>query len=219
VLARQTLTLVTTVLTLVATIGLYIVIPKGFLPVQDTGLITAVMEAGQDVSFAEMQRLQQQAADVMRRDPDVAGVVSVIGVSPANPAPNTGRFAITLRPRNERHALVGEIIDRLQEAVAPIPGVTLYFLASQDIQIGTRASRAQYQYTLTGTDLAEVNAWSKRLAERLRADPVLREVASEVQDSGLRVMVRVDREQAARLGVSMQAVNDALNSAFGQRQI
>jgi multidrug efflux pump len=219
VLARQTLTLVTTVLTLVATIGLYIVIPKGFLPTQDTGLITAVMEAGQDVSFAEMQRLQQQAADAMRHDPDVAGVVSVIGVSPANPAPNTGRFAITLRPRNERQALVAEIIDRLQEAVTPIPGVTLYFLAAQDIQIGTRASRAQYQYTLTGTDAAEVNAWSKRLAERLRGEPVLREVASEVQDSGLRALVRVDREQAARLGVSMQAVNDALNSAFGQRQI
>jgi multidrug efflux pump len=219
VLARQTLTLLTTVLTLVATIALYIVIPKGFLPTQDTGLITAVMEAGQDVSFAEMQRLQQQAADAMRHDPAVAGVVSVIGVSPANPAPNTGRFAITLKPRNERQALVAEVIDRLQETVAPIPGVTLYFLASQDIQIGTRASRAQYQYTLTGTDLAEVNAWSKRLAERLRADPVLREVASEVQDNGLRALVHVDREQAARLGVSMQAVNDALNSAFGQRQI
>jgi multidrug efflux pump len=143
----------------------------------------------------------------------------VIGVSPANPAPNTGRFAITLKARNERQALVAEVIDRLQEAVAPIPGVTVYFLASQDIQIGTRASRAQYQYTLTGTDLAEVNAWSKRLAERLRADPALREVASEVQDNGLRALVRVDREQAARLGVSMQAVNDALNSAFGQRQI
>jgi multidrug efflux pump len=219
VLARQTLTLIVTVLTLVATIGLYIVIPKGFLPVQDTGLITAVLEAGQDVSFAEMQRLQGQAADAMRRDPDVSGVVSVIGVSPTNPTPNAGRMAITLKPRAERQVLAGEVIERLQDAVAPIPGVTLYFLAAQDIQIGTRASRAQYQYTLTGTDLAEVNAWSKRLAGHLRPEPVLREVASEVQDSGLRAMVRVDREQAARLGVSMQAVNDALNSAFGQRQI
>jgi multidrug efflux pump len=219
VLARQTLTLITTVLTLVATIALYVVIPKGFLPVQDTGLITAVLEAGQDVSFAEMRRLQGQAADAMRSDPNVAGVVSVIGVSPANPTPNAGRLAITLKPRNERKALVGEVIERLQEAVAPIPGVTLYFLAAQDIQIGTRASRAQYQYTLTGTDAVEVNAWSKRLAARLRAEPALREVASEVQDGGLRALVRVDREQAARLGVSMQAVNDALNSAFGQRQI
>ena len=100
----------------------------------------------------------------MRHDPDVAGVVSVIGVSPANPTPNAGRLAITLKPRDERQALAGEVIERLQQAVAPIPGVTLYFQAAQDVQIGTRSSRAQYQYTLTGTDAAEVNDWSKRLA-------------------------------------------------------
>jgi multidrug efflux pump len=219
VLRRQTLTLLTTVATLLATIGLYVVMPKGFLPTQDTGLITAVIEAGQDVSFAEMRRLQGEAADAIRRDGDVSGVVSVIGVSPVNPTPNAGRLAITLKPREERRALAGAIIERLQQTVASIPGLTVYFQSVQDIQIGTRASRAQYQYTLTGTNTEEVNEWSKRLAERLASEPVLREVASEVQDSGLRAFVKVDREQAARLGVSMQSVNDTLNTAFGQRQI
>jgi multidrug efflux pump len=219
VLRHQTLTLVTTVATLVATIALYLVIPKGFLPPQDTGLITAVIEAGQDVSFSEMKRLQGEAAEAIRRDGDVSGVVSVIGISPINPTPNAGRLAITLKPRDQRRALAGEVIERLQEAVAPIPGLTAYFQPVQDIQISTRASRAQYQYTLTGTNTDEVNAWSQRLAARLRSEPMLREVASEVQDGGLQAFVKVDREQAARLGVSMQTVNDTLNTAFGQRQI
>ncbi|MFL5066742.1 MAG: efflux RND transporter permease subunit, partial [Xanthobacteraceae bacterium] len=219
VLRHQTLTLVTTVATLVATVALYLVIPKGFLPPQDTGLITAVIEAGQDVSFNEMKRLQGDAAEAIRRDPDVSGVVSVIGISPINPTPNAGRLAITLKPRDQRRALAGEVIERLQEAVAPIPGLTAYFQPVQDIQISTRASRAQYQYTLTGTNTDEVDAWSKRLAARLQSEPMLREVASEVQDGGLQAFVKVDREQAARLGVSMQTVNDTLNTAFGQRQI
>ncbi|MFL5061301.1 MAG: efflux RND transporter permease subunit [Xanthobacteraceae bacterium] len=219
VLRHQTLTLVTTVATLVATIALYLVIPKGFLPPQDTGLITAVIEAGQDVSFNEMKRLQGEAAEAIRRDGDVSGVVSVIGISPINPTPNAGRLAITLKPRDQRRALAGEVIERLQEAVAPIPGLTAYFQPVQDIQISTRASRAQYQYTLTGTNTDEVDAWSKRLAARLQSEPMLREVASEVQDGGLQAFVKVDREQAARLGVSMQTVNDTLNTAFGQRQI
>src|SRR5215211_1000869 len=219
VLRHQTLMLVTTVATLVATIALYLVIPKGFLPPQDTGLITAVIEAGQDVSFSEMKRLQGEAAEAIRRDGDVSGVVSVIGISPINPTPNAGRLAITLKPRDQRRALAGEVVERLQEAVAPIPGLTAYFQPVQDIQISTRASRAQYQYTLTGTNTDEVDAWSKRLAARLQSEPMLREVASEVQDGGLQAFVKVDREQAARLGVSMQTVNDTLNTAFGQRQI
>jgi multidrug efflux pump len=218
-LRHQTLTMLTTIATLVATVALYVVVPKGFLPLQDTGLITVVMEAGQDVSFNEMRRLQQQVADAIRADPDVSAVVSVIGVSPVNPTPNAGRLSITLKPREERHALTGRIVERLQDAVATIPGVTLYFQSVQDIQISTRASRAQYQYTLTGTNAEEVNDWAKRLAASLRTAPELRDVAAEVQDGGLRAFVRVDREQAARLGVSMQTVNDTLNTAFGQRQI
>jgi multidrug efflux pump len=219
VLRHQRLTLATTFLTLAATIGLYVIIPKGFLPQQDTGLITAVSEAGPEVSFAEMQRLQTAVVEGIRKDPDVTGVVTVIGVSPLNPTPNAGHLAITLKPRAERRAIVSEIIDRLQRAVAAIPGMVVYFQPVQDIQISTRSSRAQYQYTLTGTDAPAVSEWSVKLAERLRAEPALREVASEAQDSGLRAFINVDREKAGRLGISMQVVNDTLNDAFAQRQI
>jgi len=219
VLGHANLTLAVTLATLVATVWLYIVIPKGFLPQHDTGLITAVMEAGQDVSFQRMHALQGQVESAIRRDLDVSGVVSVIGISPMNPTPNAGRLAITLKPRSERRDLVGAIIPRLQRAVAAIPGVVVYFQPAQDIQIGTRVSRAQYQYTLVGTDAAQVAMWAARLTDRLRTDPVLRDVASEAQDNGLQVLVQVNREKASRLGVTMQEVNDTLNSAFGQRQI
>jgi len=219
VLRHATLTLAVTLATLAATVWLYIIIPKGFLPQHDTGLITAVMEAGQDVSFQRMHALQGQVESAIRRDPDVSGVVSVIGISPMNPTPNAGRLAITLKPRSERRDLVGAIIPRLQRAVAAIPGVVVYFQPAQDIQIGTRVSRAQYQYTLVGTDAAQVAIWAARLTDRLRTDPVLRDVASEAQDNGLQVLVQVNREKASRLGVTMQEVNDTLNSAFGQRQI
>jgi multidrug efflux pump len=219
VLARQTATLVTTAATLAATILLYVVIPKGFLPLQDTGLINAVTEAGQDVSFIEMQRLQALVSDKIREDKDVRGIVSVVGVSPVNATPNSGRFTITLRPREIRSSLVPEIIERLKRTVATVPGIVVYFQPVQDIQIGTRSSRAQYQYTLAGTDADEVSMWAKKLAERLSTERLLREVASEEQDGGLRTNIQVDRETAGRLGVSMQSVNDALNNAFGQRQI
>src|SRR5439155_16545086 len=208
-----------TLLTLVATILLYVVIPKGFLPLQDTGLITAVTEAGPEVSFAEMQRLQADVVAAIRRDPDVTGVVSVIGVSPLNPTPNAGHLAITLKARDARHAAVADIVDRLKEEVGPIPGMLVYFQPVQDIQISTHASRAQYQYTLTGTEAQAVSDWSGRLVERLRAEPALREVASEAQEGGLRTFLNVDREKAGRLGISMQVINDTLNDAFAQRQI
>jgi multidrug efflux pump len=219
VLRRQMLTLLTTLATLVATVWLYIIIPKGFLPPQDTGLILGVSEAGVEISFAQMQRLQAQVETAIKADPDVVGVVSILGVSRMNPTPNAGRLAITLRARDVRRANVDQIVDRLKRSVAPIPGVTVYFQPVQDIQISTRASRAQYQYTLVGTNADDVIMWSERLTDRLRTDPVLRDVASEAQENGLRMMVHVDRDVAGRLGVSMQSVNDALNSAFGQRQV
>ena len=219
VLRRQRETLLVTLATLAATIFLYIVMPKGFLPLQDTGLITAVTEAGTDVSFNEMQRRQNEVEAIIRTDADVTGVVSVIGVSPLNATPNAGRLAITLKPRNARSARVDAIIARLKDAVAGIPGMNVYFQATQDIQISTRSSRAQYQYTLVGSDAAEVLEWADKLARKLRGDPALREVASEAQEGGPRVNVDVDREQAGRLGVSMQSITDTLNDAFGQRQI
>ena len=219
VLRHQRLTLATTLLTLAATILLYVIVPKGFLPLQDTGLITAVTEAGPEVSFVEMQRLQGDIGAAIRRDPDVTGVVSVIGVSPLNPTPNAGHLAITLKARDQRRAVVADIVERLKALVAPIPGMVVYFQPVQDIQISTRASRAQYQYTLTGTEAQAVSDWSVKLADRLRAEPALREVASEAQEGGLRTFINVDREKAGRLGISMQVVNDTLNDAFAQRQI
>ncbi|MEX2035695.1 MAG: efflux RND transporter permease subunit, partial [Xanthobacteraceae bacterium] len=219
VLRRQGLTLLVTLGTLVATVWLYLIIPKGFLPSQDTGLILAVSEAGTEVSFAQMQRLQAQVEAAIRKEPEVTGVVSIIGVSRMNPTPNAGRLAITLRARDVRSAGVVDVVARLKQAVAPIPGVTVYFQPVQDVQIGTRASRAQYQYTLVGTTSSDVIAWSDKLTARLQHDARLRDVASEAQEGGLRMHLEIDREKAGRLGISMQAVNDALYSAFGQRQI
>ena len=219
VLRHEGLTLVVLFATMAATVALYVIIPKGFLPQQDTGLIFAVMEGGDEVSFTEMQRLRASVEGAIRKDPEVAGAVSVVGVTPINATPNAARFAITLRSRDVRTTSVMEVIDRLQHETTRIPGVIVYFQPVQDIQIATRISRAQYQYTLTGTDAKEVTLWADRLADRLEASPVMRDVASEAQEEGLRLMVNVDRELAGRLGVSLQTVNDTLNSAFGQRQI
>ncbi len=219
VLRHERATLLVTGATLIATIWLYVIVPKGFLPIQDTGLIKAVTEAGPEVSYAEMQRLQQSIVDAIRRDPDVTGVISVVGVTPMNPTPNAGRLAITLRPRDQRSSFVTGIIERLKGAIASVPGMVVYFQPVQDIQISTRSSRALFQYTLASTDAAEVSQWAGALVTRLREDPLFRDVASEAQDGGLRVDIKVDREKAGRLGISMQAISDTLDDAFGQRQI
>ncbi|MCK9907939.1 efflux RND transporter permease subunit [Microbacteriaceae bacterium K1510] len=219
VLRHQPATLLVTFLTLAATIALYAGMPKGFLPLQDTGMVTAITEAGTDVSFGEMQRRQGEVEAAIRRDPDVAGVVSVIGVSTLNATPNAGRLQIILKQRDDRKDRVEAIVARLKQAVAPIPGVNVFFQATQDIQISTRVSRAQYQYTLTATDRADAVEWSDKLVQALRGSQVLREVASEAQEGGPRVQVEVDREQAGRLGVSMQSVTDTLYDAYGQRQV
>ena len=219
VLRRQGATMFVAAVTLVGTIALYLVVPKGFLPVQDTSLIVATTEADQAISITEMRRQQARVAEIVNRDPDVAGVVSLIGVGPVNPTPNSGRLSITLRPRNDRSADVQQVIARLRDQVATVPGLTVYFQAVQDIQVSTRQARTQYQYTLVDTDADLLAEWSARLVERLRASSELRDVTSDLQQDGLRSMVRVDRDRAARLGVTMQAVTDTLYDAFGQRQI
>lgn len=219
VLRHQRATLWLTALTVVATVWLYAVAPKGFLPQQDTGLIMATLEGGPDASFAEMDRLQAAATGAIRKNPAVEGVVSIIGVSAVNATPNAGNLKVTLKPREQRSSNINEVIAQLQQATSQTPGLTVFFQAVQDIQISTKVSRAQYQYTLVGSDAAEVSAWSTKLVEELRKSGVLREVVSEAQDGGLRALVSVDRETAGRLGISMQAINDALNDAFGQRQI
>src|SRR5262249_19951687 len=216
---HEKLTLLVTAGTLVATVWLYIVIPKGFLPLQDTGLIFAVMEGGQEVSFTEMNRLQAAVEGAIRKDPDVTGVVTVIGATPINATPNAGRLAITLRARDQRKTPVTGVIERLQTAVAAVPGVVVYFQPVQDIQISTRVSRAQYQYTLTGADANDVSEWAAKLAQKLMTSPVLHDVASEAQDNGFQMNVEIDREMAGRLGISVQTIVDTLSDAFGQRQI
>ena len=219
VLRHQRATLWLTALTVVATIWLYAVAPKGFLPQQDTGLIMVTLEGGADTSFAEMDRLQAAATDAIRKNPAVEGVVSIIGVSALNATPNAGHLKVTLKPREQRSSTINEVIAQLQQVTSQTPGLAAFFQSVQDIQISTKVSRAQYQYTLVGSDAAEVSSWSSKLVEELRQSPVLREVVSEAQEGGLRALVSVDRETAGRLGISMQAINDALNDAFGQRQI
>jgi multidrug efflux pump len=219
VVSRERLTLAFTGLTLALTVWLYVVVPKGFLPLQDTGLVTAVLEAQPEASFAEMRRQQAAVAAVLAKDPDVTGIVSVIGVSPLNPTPNAGRLAVTLRPLGERRDKIEVVITRLRAALSAIPGAVVYLQPVQDVQISTRPSRALYQYTLVGAEQAEVARWGRSLLAELAADPRLSDVASEAQDGGLRAFVNVDRAAAGRLGVTMQAIGETLNSAFGQRQI
>jgi len=216
---HQTATLLVATASVVLTGWLYVVMPKGFLPQQDTGLILITTEAPQDVSFARLAEMQQALADVVRADPAVASVASVAGSGTLNPAPNTGRVTAVLRPRAERDADAFTIIERLKTRMAQVPGIVAYPQAVQDIQIGARAATTQYQYVLTDSDAAELAEWAPQLLERLRALPALREVASDQRDEGLRMAVRVDRDRAARLGISMQAVVNALYDAYGQRQI
>ncbi|WP_438277690.1 efflux RND transporter permease subunit [Nitrobacter sp.] len=219
VLAHQPATLVVTFATIAATLILYAVVPKGFLPLQDTASITAVTEAGPQVSFAEMQSRQTEAANAIREDPDVTGLVSVIGAGSVNPTTNVGRLVMTLKPRGDRRDDVAAVVARLKERVAAIPGMTVYFQPVQDVQISTQSSRSQYQYTLTGTDAADVSEWTRKLVAELRRDPLFQDVSSEVQEGGLRAALNIDRARAGQLGVSIQGVNDTLNDAFAQRQI
>lgn len=216
---RSALTLLATVVTLAATIALYVVIPKGFLPAQDTGLITAVIEAEPTTSFESMTTIQATVADRLRKDPDVKGIVSVIGASASNLTLNTGNLSLVLKPRNQRDVSADQIIDRMRGEVDGLPGIHVTFQSVRDISISTRASRAPYQYTLTGTDTATVVDWAAKLTQQLQESPKLIDVTSEVEMGGGRIFVDVDRETASRLGVSMQAVSDTLNDAFGQRQI
>ncbi len=207
------------VATLGGTIALYVMIPKGFLPLQDTGLIVAVTEAEPSVSIPRMATLQEQAATIARADPDVDGVVSFVGVGTINPTPNTGRLTIALHPRSERSASAAEIARRLTSQLGGIPGISVFMQPVQDIQIGTRISRTQFQYTLVDTDAAELSTWAPRLIARLSTESVMRDVTSDQQDSGFRSTVTVDRDTAMRLGVTMQTVQDVLYDSFGQRQI
>ncbi len=204
--------------TLAGTIILYVATPKGFLPQQDTGVIVAVTEAAQSASVPRMSTLQTQLAEIAQRDPAVTGVVSFVGTGTINATPNTGRLTIALKPRRERDP-APVVIARLQAAMAGVPGMSVFMQAVQDIQIGTRISRTQFQYTLLDTDADELATWAPRLLGRLRTMSDLQDVASDQQTEGFSTRIQVDRDAAMRLGVSMQAVQDTLYDSFGQRQI
>ncbi len=217
-LRHQTMVLLIGVATLVGTIGLYLVVPKGFLPQQDTGVLVAVTEASQSISIPRLIELQTQVARIVEHDPAVTGVVSFVGAGTINATPNTGRLTIALKPIGQRDS-APVVIARLQQSIAGVPGITAFFQPVQDIQIGTRLSRTQFQYTLMDTDPAELALWGPKLLRRLSDDPALMNVATDQQNDGLRTYINVDRAAAMRLGVTMQEIQDTLYDAFGQRQI
>ncbi|HEU0031208.1 MAG TPA: multidrug efflux RND transporter permease subunit [Kofleriaceae bacterium] len=217
VLRHKVETLLVTLATAGLTAILAIEVPKGFFPQEDTGMIAGVSEAAPDISFEKMLERQQAIADVLLADPDVATVSSSVGADGTNPAANVGRFQIALVPLEERDADVTEIIDRLQHQLAALPGITVYLQPVQDLQIDARISRTQYQYTLEDADPAVLASFAPRLVAAMHALPELRDVASDQQAAGLQLHVAVDRDSAARLGVTAQQLDDTLYDAFGQR--
>jgi len=219
VLQRQPLMLGATVATLLLTAALYVWVPKGFFPVQDAGLIQGISEAPQSISFQAMAQRQQALAAALLEDEDVASLSSFIGVDGNNATLNSGRLLIELKPHAQRSSDAQAIIARLQQRVAHVPGITLYLQPVQELGIEDRISRTQYQFTLTSPDSDQLAQWTPRLLAHLRQSAALADVASDLQDQGLQAHVLIDRVAAARLGISVDAVADALYDAFGQRQI
>jgi hydrophobe/amphiphile efflux-1 (HAE1) family protein len=216
VLRHQFVTLLITIGTAVLSIYLYAVVPKGFFPQQDTGRIMGSVQAAQDISFDAMRDKMQQYVAIVMKDPAVETVLAFAG---GNTSSNTGRMFITLKPLQQRKVSADQVIGRLRGKLAAIPGANLFMQAAQDINIGGRMSQAQYQYTLQGENLAELNEWAPRLLRRMRALPELKDVNTDQQDKGLQESVIVDRDTAARLGVAAADVDNALYDAFGQRQV
>jgi len=219
VLRHQTLTLFVALGTFVLTALLYLAIPKGFFPAQDTGLIQVVTQAPQNLSFHAMSQRQQEAVGVILQDPSVASVASFIGIDGVNETVNTGRIQIALRPQNERNDGVIEVMKRLQSELGEVAGLDFYFQPVQDLTVEDRVSRTQYQLTLETADAALLAQWVPKLVDQLKAQPELTGVVDDLQEDGLNTFIDIDRDAAARLGVSAAAIDDALYDAFGQRQI
>jgi multidrug efflux pump len=219
VLRYQTITLLVAVGTLALTVVLYIAVPKGFFPVQDTGAIQVISEAPQSVSFKTMSERQQAAANVILDHPAVTGLSSFIGIDGSNATLNSGRMLVTLTPRSERQQNANDIIAELQRELARVPGITLYLQPVQDLTIEDRVSRTQFQFILEDPDSARLSEWVPKLIDRLKKEPSLADVASDLQDRGLQAYLAIDRDAASRLGVSVSAIDDALYDAFGQRLI
>ena len=219
VLDRPRTTMLVFVLTLALTGLFYVLVPKGFFPVQDTGLIQVITEATQTTSFDAMSTRQQALADAILKDPDVDHLASFIGVDGANPTLNTGRMQITLKPFAQRTATASEIIRRLSGATAHVPGITAYMQPVQDLTIEDRVAKTQYQFLLSSPNRNDLVTSTRRLLERLKTLPDLADVASDLQDDGRQAYVQIDREAAGRLGVTVAGIDTALYDAFGQRLI
>ncbi|MEI2429926.1 multidrug efflux RND transporter permease subunit [Lysobacter yananisis] len=219
VLRHQGWTLLATLATLLLTAALYLAVPKGFFPIQDTGLIQGVTQAPQSVSFAAMAQRQQAVAATLLDDPDVAGLSSFIGVDGQNATLNSGRMLIYLKPHGQREAAAGEILQRLKQRAARIAGIELYLQPAQELSLDDRIGRTQYQLSLTAPSEQALGDWTERLLQRLQREPALAGATSELQRDGLQAYVEIDRAAAARLGVSVADVADALYDAFGQRQV
>jgi len=219
VLDHQPAVLAVAIATLVLTVVLYIAIPKGFFPVQDTGEIQGVTTAAQSISYSAMAARQQTLAGIILKDPDVAGLSSYLGVDGTNMTLNSGRFLITLRPRDARTASATEIIGRLQRATAGVPGISISMKPVQDLTIGDTVSAAQYQFVLENADSSAFDTWVPKLLAGLEKLPQLSDVTSDLQSRGFAAYIDVDRAKAARLGITMATVDNALYDAFGQRII
>ena len=216
VLARQGATLIVFGLTVAASVGLYIAEPKGFFPQQDTGIIAGLTDATQDVSFAEMVRRQHKLLDVVTQDPDIAGYATSVGGS--RPV-NNGFVVLGLKPRDQRSASADQIISRLRPKLAQVEGATLFLQAAQDLNVGGRLARTQYQYTLQDANMDELNEWAPKLMDKMKGLPQLRDVASDQQNSSTTLSMTIDRDQAARFGIQPGVIDATLYDAFGQRQV
>jgi hydrophobic/amphiphilic exporter-1 (mainly G- bacteria), HAE1 family len=210
-----------TLLVFLATVALsgylFVIIPKGFFPQQDTGLITGISEAGQDISFADMMKHQEKLGAIVQNDPAVDHVAMAIGG--AGNVANTGRLYITLKPRDDRDVNADQVIARLRPQLDKVEGARLFLQSAQDVRVGGRSSRTQYQYTLQGPDIAQLNEWAPKVLEKLRTLPMLRDVNSDQQSQGTTLTLTIDRDQASRYGLSAQTIDDTLYDAFGQRMI
>ena len=219
VLQHQTITLLVTASTLVLTLFLYVVVPKGFFPVQDTGVILGISEGPQNTSFAALASNQQALAQVILKDPDVQSLSSFIGIDGTNSTPNSGRIQINLKPHDERKSTATEIIRRLQPELTRVKDITLYMQPVQDLTVEDRVSRTQYQYSMEDADSRELSVWATQLVGELRKLPSMRDVATDQQNGGLKAELVIDRDTASRLGILPQAIDDTLYDAFGQRQV
>lgn len=219
VLQHQTAAMLVMISTVVLTAGLYLAVPKGFFPIQDSGVIQAVTEAPQDISFSAMAEKQQQLAELILQDENVASLSSFIGVDGSNITLNSGRLLINLKDHQARDASASEIIQQLKTRIAGVVGITAWFQPVQELSIEDRVSRTQYQFSLTTPDADLLDQWTPRLLERLRQEPALADVAADLQSRGLQAYVEIDRDAAARLGVKVSDIANALQTAYGQRQI